>query len=48
MIDSTRLVSIGMILDELTSCGGDYLKYIVIVINITTASSPSPTKTAST
>lgn len=31
MIDSTRLVSVGMILDELTSCGEDYLKYIVVV-----------------
>lgn len=31
MIDSNRLVSVGMILDELTSCGEDYLKYIVVV-----------------
>lgn len=31
MIDSIRLVSVGMILDELTSCGEDYLKYIVVV-----------------
>lgn len=30
MIDSTRLVSVGKILDELTSYGEDYLKYIYI------------------
>lgn len=34
MIDNTRLVSVGKILDELTSYGEDYLKYIVVVFGM--------------